>query len=119
MTTKPYIKEHCPLLATIDSPSDLRKLDIDQLPQVCDELRQYMIHELSSNPGHFASSMGAVEIVVALHYVFNTPDDRLVWDVGHQAYAHKILTGRRDQFDDNRKLDGLSGFPNPAESEYL
>ena len=118
MTTKPYIQEHCPLLAQIDSPDDLRKLSIDQLPQVCDELRQYMIHELSSNPGHFASSMGAVEIIVALHYVFNTPDDRLVWDVGHQAYAHKILTGRRDQFDDNRKLDGLSGFPNPAESEY-
>ena len=118
MTTKPYIQEHCPLLATIDSPADLRKLNVDQLPQVCHELRQYMIHELSSNPGHFASSMGAVEIVVALHYVFNTPDDRLVWDVGHQAYAHKILTGRRDQFDDNRKLDGLSGFPSPAESEY-
>ena len=118
MTIKPYIKEHCPLLAQIDSPADLRKLNVDQLPQVCNELRQFMIHELSSNPGHFASSMGAVEIVVALHYVFNTPDDRLVWDVGHQAYAHKILTGRRDQFDDNRKLDGLSGFPNPAESEY-
>ena len=118
MTTKPYIQEHCPLLATIDTPADLRKLSVDQLPQVCAELRHYMIHELSSNPGHFASSMGAVEIVVALHYVFNTPDDRLVWDVGHQAYAHKILTGRRDQFDDNRKLDGLSGFPNPAESEY-
>ena len=118
MTTKPYIQEHCPLLAQIDSPADLRKLSVDQLPQVCHELRQYMIHELSSNPGHFASSMGAVEIIVALHYVFNTPDDRLVWDVGHQAYAHKILTGRRDQFDDNRKLDGLSGFPNPAESEY-
>ena len=118
MTKNSYIQQHCPLLATIDTPADLRKLDIDKLPQVCDELRQFMIHELSSNPGHFASSMGAVEIVVALHYVFNTPDDRLVWDVGHQAYAHKILTGRRDQFDDNRKLDGLSGFPNPAESEY-
>ena len=118
MTTKPYLQQHCPLLAQIDTPDDLRKLDIDQLPQVCHELRQYMIHELSSNPGHFASSMGAVEIVVALHYVFNTPEDRLVWDVGHQAYAHKILTGRRDQFDDNRKLDGLSGFPNPAESKY-
>ena len=118
MTIKPYIKENCPLLATIDKPADLRKLNVDQLLQVCHELRQFMIHELSSNPGHFASSMGAVEIVVALHYVFNTPDDRLVWDVGHQAYAHKILTGRRDQFDDNRKLDGLSGFPNPAESEY-
>ena len=118
MTTKPYIQQHCPLLATLDTPADLRRLGVDQLPQVCDELRHYMIHELSSNPGHFASSMGAVEIVVALHYVFNTPDDRLVWDVGHQAYAHKILTGRRDQFDNNRKLDGLSGFPNPAESEY-
>ncbi len=118
MTKNSYIQQHCPLLATIDSPADLRKLDVDKLPQVCHELRQFMIHELSSNPGHFASSMGAVEIVVALHYVFNTPEDRLVWDVGHQAYAHKILTGRRDQFDDNRKLDGLSGFPNPAESEY-
>ena len=118
MTKNSYIQEHCPLLATIDNPADLRKLDIDKLPQVCNELRQFMIHELSNNPGHFASSMGAVEIVVALHYVFNTPDDRLVWDVGHQAYAHKILTGRRDQFDDNRKLDGLSGFPNPDESEY-
>ena len=118
MTKNSYIQQNCPLLAQIDSPADLRKLSIDQLPQVCQELRHFMIHELSSNPGHFASSMGAVEIVVALHYVFNTPDDRLVWDVGHQAYAHKILTGRRDQFDDNRKLDGLSGFPNPAESEY-
>lgn len=118
MTKNSYIKQHCPLLATIDIPADLRRLDVDKLPQVCQELRQFMIHELSSNPGHFASSMGAVEIVVALHYVFNTPDDRLVWDVGHQAYAHKILTGRRDQFDDNRKLDGLSGFPNPEESEY-
>ncbi len=118
MTTKPYIQEHCPLLSQIDCPADLRHLPLDELPQVCDELRQYMIHELSSNPGHFASSMGAVEIIVALHYVFNTPDDRLVWDVGHQAYAHKILTGRRDQFDDNRKLDGLSGFPNPDESPY-
>ena len=118
MTKNSYIQQHCPLLATIDSPADLRKLDIDRLPQVCDELRQFMIHELSSNPGHFASSMGAVEIVVALHYVFNPPDGRLGWDVGHQAYAHKIVTGRRDQFDDNRKLDGLSGFPNPAESEY-
>ena len=118
MTTQPYIQKHCPLLAQIDTPADLRHLTVDQLPQVCEELRQYMIHELSTNPGHFASSMGAVEIVVALHYVFNTPDDRLVWDVGHQAYAHKILTGRRDKFDDNRKLDGLSGFPNPDESEY-
>ena len=118
MSTKEYIQEHFPLLAKIDSPADLKKLSIDQLPAVCDELRQFIVHELSENPGHFASSMGAVEIVVALHYVFNTPDDRLVWDVGHQAYAHKILTGRRDRFSTNRKMGGLSGFPNPAESEY-
>ncbi len=118
MTDKPYIKENFPLLAEIDSPADLKKLTIDQLPQVCDELRRFMVHELSTNPGHFASSMGAVEIVVALHYVFNTPDDRIVWDVGHQAYAHKILTGRRDRFSENRKMGGLSGFPNPGESDY-
>ena len=118
MTDNEYIKDHFPLLATIDSPADLKKLSIDQLPQVCDELRGFIIHELSTNPGHFASSMGAVDIVVALHYVFNTPDDRLVWDVGHQAYAHKILTGRRDLFHTNRKLGGISGFPNPSESEY-
>ena len=118
MISSDYIKEHYPLLSGIDSPADLKKLSVDQLPQVCKELRAFMIHELSQNPGHFASSMGAVEIVVALHYVFNTPDDRIVWDVGHQAYAHKILTGRRDRFDTNRKKDGLSGFPNPFESEY-
>jgi 1-deoxy-D-xylulose-5-phosphate synthase len=118
MSTKEYIKEHFPLLAKIDSPADLKKLDVEQLPAVCAELRKFIVHELSENPGHFASSMGAVEIAVALHYVFNTPDDRLVWDVGHQAYAHKILTGRRDRFSTNRKKDGLSGFPNPSESEY-
>lgn len=118
MTEKPYIKEHFPLLAEIDSPADLKKLTVEQLPQVCDELRRFMVHELSTNPGHFASSMGAVEIVVALHYVLNTPEDRIVWDVGHQAYAHKILTGRRDRFSENRKMGGLSGFPNPNESEY-
>ncbi|MBR5639228.1 MAG: 1-deoxy-D-xylulose-5-phosphate synthase [Muribaculaceae bacterium] len=118
MSTKEYIQEHFPLLAKIDSPADLKKLDVEQLPAVCDELRKFIVHELSENPGHFASSMGAVEIAVALHYVFNTPDDRLVWDVGHQAYAHKILTGRRDRFSTNRKKDGLSGFPNPNESEY-
>lgn len=88
------------------------------MPAVCAELRGFMIHELSQNPGHFASSMGAVEIAVALHYVFNTPEDRIVWDVGHQAYAHKILTGRRDSFNTIRKFGGLSGFPNPNESEY-
>lgn len=118
MTEKPYIKEHFPLLAEIDSPADLKKLTVEQLPLVCDELRRFMVHELSTNPGHFASSMGAVEIVVALHYVLDTPDDRIVWDVGHQAYAHKILTGRRDRFSENRKMGGLSGFPNPNESEY-
>lgn len=118
MTEKPYIKDNFPLLAAIDSPADLKKLSVDQLPQVCDELRRFMVHELSTNPGHFASSMGAVEIVVALHYVLDTPADRIVWDVGHQAYAHKILTGRRDLFSENRKMGGLSGFPNPGESEY-
>jgi len=107
-----------PLLASIDSPADLRRLSPEQLPQLCAEIRDYLIHSLSENPGHFASSMGAVELTVALHYVFNTPYDRLVWDVGHQAYGHKLLTGRRDAFVNNRKLGGLSGFPNPAESEY-
>ena len=118
MCDNKYIQEHFPLLATIDSPDDLKKLEVDKLPDVCKELREFMIHELSANPGHFASSMGAVEINVALHYVFNTPYDRLVWDVGHQAYAHKILTGRRDRFSLNRKFQGLSGFPNPCESQY-
>ena len=107
-----------PLLAKIDSPSDLRKLSVNELLEVCAELRQFIIDELSRNPGHFASSMGTVEITVALHYVLNTPYDRIVWDVGHQAYSHKILTGRRDRFCTNRKLNGISGFPNPTESEY-
>lgn len=107
-----------PLLSSINSPSDLRALSVDQLPQVCSEIREFIIQSLSVNPGHFASSMGAVELTVALHYVFDTPYDRLVWDVGHQAYGHKILTGRRDEFDTNRKMGGLSGFPNPQESEY-
>ena len=107
-----------PLLDTIDSPADLRKLAPEQLPQVCAELRSFLINSLSSHPGHFASSMGAVELTVALHYVFNTPYDRIVWDVGHQAYGHKILTGRRDSFTTNRTLGGLSGFPSPKESEY-
>lgn len=106
------------LLSKIDSPSDLRKIPVGQLPQVCSEIRSFLIDSLSRNPGHFASSMGAVEITVALHYIFNTPYDRIVWDVGHQAYGHKILTGRRDLFSTNRKFGGISGFPNPAESEY-
>ncbi|MBO7112221.1 MAG: 1-deoxy-D-xylulose-5-phosphate synthase [Bacteroidaceae bacterium] len=106
------------LLKTIDSPDDLKKLSPEQLPQVCSELRQMIIDELSQNPGHFGSSLGTVELTVALHYVFNTPDDRIVWDVGHQAYGHKILTGRRDRFCTNRKFGGLRPFPSPEESEY-
>ena len=107
-----------PLLPYIDSPADLRRLTVEQLPQVCSEIRQFLIQSLADNPGHFASSMGAVELTVALHYVFNTPYDRLVWDVGHQAYGHKLLTGRREAFAGNRKLGGISGFPNPDESPY-
>ena len=106
------------LLKSIDTPEDLRKLKTEQLPEVCDELRQKIIDELSCNPGHFASSLGVVELTVALHYVFNTPYDRIVWDVGHQAYGHKILTGRRDAFHTNRKLNGIRPFPSPKESEY-
>lgn len=106
------------ILTTIDTPTDLRKLSVNELPQVCQELREFIIDACSTNPGHFGSNMGAVELTVALHYVFNTPYDRIVWDVGHQAYGHKILTGRRGRFGTNRKLNGLSGFPNPAESEY-
>ena len=106
------------LLSQIEYPSDLRKLRVSQLPQLCSELRQDIIEELSVNPGHLASSLGAVEITVALHYVFNTPDDRIVWDVGHQAYAHKILTGRKERFSTNRKFHGLKPFPFPTESEY-
>lgn len=106
------------LLNQIQFPADLRKLRIDQLPQVCDELRQDIIEKVSKNPGHFASSLGVVELTVALHYVFDTPNDRIVWDVGHQAYGHKILTGRRAQFHTNRKLHGIRPFPTPMESEY-
>ena len=106
------------LLAKIDSPEDLRKLDRSQLPQVCNELRQYIIDNVSVYGGHFGASLGVVELSVALHYVFNTPDDQLVWDVGHQAYGHKILTGRRDDFHTNRTYGGLSGFPKRKESVY-
>lgn len=112
------INEECPLLSGINTPDDLRRLPLEQLPQVCSEIRKFLIDTLSRNPGHFASSMGAVELTVALHYVFDTPYDRIVWDVGHQAYAHKVLTGRRGRFDTLRKWGGLSGFPNPDESEY-
>lgn len=106
------------LLKSVNSPSDLRKLELEQLPKLCEEIREFLISHLSINPGHFASSMGAVDLIVALHYVFNTPDDRLVWDVGHQAYAHKILTGRRDAFANQRTYGGISGFPTPLESRY-
>ncbi len=106
------------LLNYIKYPDDLRKLSVDQLPELCQELREDIVKELSVNPGHLASSLGVVELTVALHYVFDTPDDRIVWDVGHQAYGHKILTGRREQFCTNRKLGGIRPFPSPLESEY-
>src|ERR1700755_2437697 len=106
------------LLKKINYPSDLKQLTEDQLEQVCQELRQYIIDVVSVNGGHFAASLGVVELTVALHYIFNTPYDQLVWDVGHQAYGHKILTGRRDSFITNRKNKGISGFPKRSESEY-
>lgn len=106
------------LLSKIKLPADLRQLPLEKLPEVCDELRQDIIDELADNPGHFASSLGVVELTVALHYVFDTPYDRIVWDVGHQAYGPKILTGRRDRFSTNRKLHGICPFPSPDESEY-
>lgn len=105
-------------LQNINNPDDLKKLTVEQLTTVCSDLREFIIEQLSHNPGHFGSSLGTVELTVALHYLFNTPYDRLVWDVGHQAYSHKILTERRDKFHTNRKLGGLSGFTNPTESEY-
>src|SRR3984885_8330927 len=106
------------LLQNINYPSDLKQLKVEELKQVCDELRQYIIDVVSVNGGHFAASLGVVELTVALQYVLNTPYDHLVWDVGHQAYGHKILTGRRDNFITNRKYKGLSGFPKRTESEY-
>ena len=111
-------RPHTPLLDSISSPEDLRRLPVERLPELCSEIRRFLIASLSDNPGHFASSMGSVELTVALHYVFDTPRDRLVWDVGHQAYAHKLLTGRREAFAGNRRKDGISGFPNPGESDY-
>ena len=105
-------------LHSVNSSADLRKLSIDELPRYCAEVRQYIIEQCAVNPGHLASSLGAVEIAVALHYVYDTPTDKLIWDVGHQAYAHKIITGRRDVFCTNRRLGGISGFPRMAESEY-
>src|ERR1051326_5466894 len=106
------------LLAEINSPADLKKLDQAQLVQLCDELRHFIIDNVSVYGGHFGASLGVIELTVALHYVYNTPYDQLVWDVGHQAYGHKILTGRRDNFITNRKYHGLSGFPKRSESEY-
>ncbi|MBR6655274.1 MAG: 1-deoxy-D-xylulose-5-phosphate synthase [Alistipes sp.] len=105
-------------LNRVNSPADLRRLSIDELPRYCDEVRQFIIEQCAVNPGHLASSLGAVEIAVAIHYVYDTPTDKLIWDVGHQAYAHKIITGRRDLFHTNRRLNGISGFPRMAESEY-
>ncbi|MGL4363644.1 MAG: 1-deoxy-D-xylulose-5-phosphate synthase [Bacteroidales bacterium] len=107
-----------PLLNTIDNPFDLKKIKEGQLSQLCTEVREFIIDEVSANPGHFGASLGTVELAVALHYIYDTPYDKLVWDVGHQAYAHKILTGRRTQFANNRKYGGLSGFPRMTESEY-
>ena len=115
---KSVSKEPLELLESIEYPRDLRRLTPEQLPQLCRELRTFLIRELCDNPGHLASSLGAVELTVALHYVFDTPEDRIVWDVGHQAYGHKILTGRRKLFHENRKMDGLRPFPSPEESEY-
>ena len=106
------------LLSHINSPADLRRLPLERLPQLCQELREDILDELAQNPGHLASSLGVVELTVALHYVFDTPEDRIVWDVGHQAYGHKILTGRRDAFCTNRKLGGIRPFPSPQESPY-
>lgn len=106
------------LLKTIEYPADLRKLKEKELPQLSKELRQFIIDVVSQKGGHFGASLGVVELTVALHYVFNTPYDQLVWDVGHQAYGHKILTGRRKNFDTNRIYKGISGFPKRSESEY-
>jgi 1-deoxy-D-xylulose-5-phosphate synthase len=106
------------ILEQINYPADLRKLEREQLPKLCDELRQFIINECSSNPGHLGASLGVIELTVALHYIYNTPHDALIWDVGHQAYGHKILTGRRDVFHTNRKYKGISGFPRMSESEY-
>jgi len=111
-------ERHYQYINKINSPIDLKAVKRDNLPVVCNELRQFIIDEVSKNPGHLGSSLGVVELTVALHYVFNTPYDRIVWDVGHQAYGHKILTGRRDQFHTNRLFKGLCGFPSPKESEY-
>lgn len=118
ITARPLDRAEYPLLSQIETPADLRRLEPEQLEPLCDEIRRFLISQLSNNPGHFGSSMGAVELTVALHYVFDTPNDRIVWDVGHQAYGHKLLTGRAPLFHANRTLGGLSGFPSPSESDY-
>jgi len=114
----PLSKKANTILKTIESPSDLKKLNLSDLGQLSEELRRFIIDVVSVNGGHFGASLGVVELSIALHYVFNTPYDQLIWDVGHQAYGHKILTGRRDVFHTNRKYKGISGFPKRAESEY-
>ena len=106
------------LLSKINTPADLKRLKLNQLEQLCEELQDYIIEQTSINPGHLGSSLGAIELAVAIHYVFDTPNDKLVWDVGHQAYAHKIITGRREDFKQNRKYKGISGFPKMKESPY-
>ena len=106
------------ILSKVDSPADVKRLDMDELRELCEEIRQYMIECCSVNPGHLGPSLGAVELIVALHYVYDAPEDKLVFDVGHQAYAHKIITGRRDAFRKNRMKDGISGFLKRSESEY-
>jgi 1-deoxy-D-xylulose-5-phosphate synthase len=113
-----YIKVESKYLKNIDSPEDLKQVPKSDLPLVCNELRQFIIEEVSRHPGHLGSSLGVVELTVAVHYCFNAPYDRIIWDVGHQAYGHKILTGRRDKFYTNRQFGGISGFPSPKESEY-
>ncbi|HQG73322.1 MAG TPA: 1-deoxy-D-xylulose-5-phosphate synthase N-terminal domain-containing protein, partial [Tenuifilum sp.] len=113
-----FMENKYALLSNIDSPEDIKRLKPEQLVDLSAELRQYIIDIVSENPGHFASSLGVVELTIALHYVYNTPFDRIIWDVGHQAYGHKILTGRRDVFHTNRKYKGISGFPKRSESPY-
>src|SRR5690554_3936707 len=117
-TEIPNTRPNTPLLDSIDAPSDLRKLDGDQLPELCSQLREYLLYSVNQSGGHFAAGLGVVELTAALHYVFDTPDDRIVWDVGHQAYPHKILTGRRDRIRTLRQGKGLSGFTRRVESEY-
>lgn len=111
-------QHNIPILDKVNYPSDLKNLTIEELETLCTDLRNFIIDQLSNNPGHFGSSLGTIELTVALHYVYDTPYDRIVWDVGHQAYSHKILTGRKERFHTNRQFGGLAGFPNPAESEY-